>query len=72
LRLLQKRLGFRYLMDVIPLDPSLVVGSHGRPAASPREGPLFITRYKDLLDANAIDAPDVCEQILRHLQADPA
>jgi predicted AlkP superfamily pyrophosphatase or phosphodiesterase len=72
LRLLQKRLGFRYLMDVIPLDPSLVVGSHGRPAASPREGPLFITRQKDLLDANAIDAADVCEQILRHLQADPA
>jgi predicted AlkP superfamily pyrophosphatase or phosphodiesterase len=29
-RLLQKRLGFRMLMDVIPLDASLVRGSHGR------------------------------------------
>jgi predicted AlkP superfamily pyrophosphatase or phosphodiesterase len=32
-RLLAKALGFRTLMDVIPLDPSLVAGSHGhRPA----------------------------------------
>ncbi|MDB6059778.1 MAG: alkaline phosphatase family protein [Verrucomicrobiales bacterium] len=29
-RLMQKRLGFRMLMDVIPLDASLVKGSHGR------------------------------------------
>lgn len=28
-RLLRKKLGFRMLMDVIPLDPSLVRGSHG-------------------------------------------
>ena len=30
-RLMRKRLGFRTLMDVIPLDTSLVRGSHGRP-----------------------------------------
>jgi len=29
-RLARKRLGFRSLMDVIPLDTSLVRGSHGR------------------------------------------
>jgi predicted AlkP superfamily pyrophosphatase or phosphodiesterase len=28
-RLLQKKLGFRYRMDVIPIDPSRVGGSHG-------------------------------------------
>ncbi|MSU48981.1 MAG: alkaline phosphatase family protein, partial [Opitutus sp.] len=28
-KLLRKKLGFRILMDVIPLDPSLVKGSHG-------------------------------------------
>jgi hypothetical protein len=40
-RLLQKKLGMRYKMDVIPLDPGLVQGSHGlRP--SPDEGPLII------------------------------
>lgn len=40
-RLLQKRLGFRYRMDVIPLDASLVRGSHGlRPA--PEDGPVVV------------------------------
>ncbi len=36
-------LGFRYLMDVIPLDPSLVRGSHGRLPSRPREGPVLIS-----------------------------
>lgn len=41
LRLLQKKIGMRYRMDVVPLDPSLVKGSHGlRPA--PQDGPLII------------------------------
>jgi predicted AlkP superfamily pyrophosphatase or phosphodiesterase len=41
LRLLQKKLGFRYRMDVVPLDASLVKGSHGlRPA--PEDGPVVI------------------------------
>lgn len=40
-RLLQKKLGFRYRMDVIPLQPELVKGSHGlRPL--PEQGPLII------------------------------
>ena len=34
-RLLQKRLGFRMLMDVIPLDATLVKGSHGSQPAQP-------------------------------------
>jgi hypothetical protein len=41
-RLLQKKLGFRTLFDVIPLDPSLVRGSHGLRAADPLDRPLFI------------------------------
>ena len=40
-RLAQKKLGFRYKMDVIPLDTSLVRGSHGlRPDSD--HGPLII------------------------------
>lgn len=34
-RLAQKKLGFRYKMDVIPLDATLVRGSHGLPNPSP-------------------------------------
>lgn len=40
-RLAQKKLGFRYRMDVIPLDPTLVRGSHGL-YPDPQDGPLVI------------------------------
>ena len=40
-RLLQKKLGFRYRMDIIPLDASLIRGSHGL-QPKPEEGPLII------------------------------
>ena len=45
-RLLQKRLGFRYYMDVIGLDASIVKGSHGRlptPGHELKESPVFIS-----------------------------
>jgi predicted AlkP superfamily pyrophosphatase or phosphodiesterase len=41
-RLLQKKLGFRALFDVIPLDASLVRGSHGLPARDPLDRPLLL------------------------------
>jgi predicted AlkP superfamily pyrophosphatase or phosphodiesterase len=41
-RLLQKALGMRYLMDVIPLDAGLVKGSHGRLPDDPQDGPVFL------------------------------
>ena len=44
MRLLQKRLGLRSLMDVIPLDESLVRGSHGRVDAPPDRSPVLIGR----------------------------
>jgi predicted AlkP superfamily pyrophosphatase or phosphodiesterase len=41
-RLAQKKLGMRYLMDVIPLDATLVRGSHGRMPDDPLDGPVFL------------------------------
>jgi hypothetical protein len=41
-RLLQKRLGFRYRLDVVPLDADLVRGSHGRPPEDPEDGPVLV------------------------------
>lgn len=41
-RLLQKKLGFRMTMDVVPLDPSIVRGSHGLAAADPLDRPILI------------------------------
>jgi hypothetical protein len=40
--LLKKKLGFRTLLDVIPLDASLVKGSHGRDKVAEAEQPVFI------------------------------
>ncbi len=42
LALARKKLGLRYRMDPVPLDTSLVRGSHGRPAARAEEGPVII------------------------------
>ncbi|PJZ87746.1 alkaline phosphatase family protein [Leptospira levettii] len=39
--LIKKKLGFRYLMDVIPLDADLVRGSHGGFPKSPEFYPIF-------------------------------
>lgn len=41
-RLLQKKLGMRMLMDIIPLKPELIRGSHGRLPASKSKGPIII------------------------------
>ncbi len=41
-RLLQKKMGFRTLFDVVPLDAELVRGSHGLAATDPLDRPLMI------------------------------
>ncbi len=67
LRLLQKKLGMRYLMDVISLDATLVKGSHGRPTDRDEEGPLFITTRPELLQGNKVDAREVKDLLLAHV-----
>ena len=44
-RLLQKKLGMRMLMDVVPTDPALVRGSHGRLPESSEVGPLLVRSW---------------------------
>ena len=41
-RLLQKKLGFRMLLDVIPLDATLVKGSHGTRPAKRADWPVLL------------------------------
>jgi hypothetical protein len=45
--LARKTLGFRYLMDVIGLDATIVRGSHGRLPDRPDEGPVLLCSEKD-------------------------
>jgi predicted AlkP superfamily pyrophosphatase or phosphodiesterase len=67
--LARRKLGFRGLMDVISTDPTLVRGSHGRPAAAANVGPLFMSDQKSLLPASEIAATDVYSLLLLHLNA---
>ncbi len=66
-KLAQKKLGMRYLMDVISLDATLVKGSHGRPTDDADAGPLFITSAPELLAPGAVDATDVKRLLLDHV-----
>jgi predicted AlkP superfamily pyrophosphatase or phosphodiesterase len=67
--LAKKALGFRTLLDVIPLDATLVKGSHGRSTDDPAAGPIFMTSEGKLLDADSVAATDVYQLLLRHLTA---
>src|SRR5271156_1293481 len=62
-RLLQKKLGLRMLMDVIPLDATLVKGSHGRRPADKKDWPVFITSQPEILGAKEIESTDVFEML---------
>lgn len=65
--LLKKKLGFRYLMKVIPLDAGLVKGSHGIAPLSPEEGPMLMSNHAAPGEEGAIAATDVQEFILRSM-----
>lgn len=66
--LLKKKLGFRYLMDVIGTDPSLVRGSHGRLTQDPDRGPVFISSSAKAR-ADRLSALDIKPRILRALSS---
>jgi predicted AlkP superfamily pyrophosphatase or phosphodiesterase len=67
LRLAQKALGFRYMMDVVPLDGDRVRGSHGRLPGSPDAGPVILCS-DDRLERGRIDATDVFALMLDALR----
>lgn len=49
-KLLRKKTGLRYVMDVIPLDATLIKGSHGSLATSPSFYPLLISDAAPVTD----------------------
>ena len=61
----RKLLGFRYLMDVIPLDATLIKGSHGGINVSKEYYPVCIT--DNSLEKDEIEAVDVYDVIWKHL-----
>ncbi len=63
-RLLKKALGFRMLMDLIPLDASLVRGSHGCIPASRDDHPLLIGDFPSLENGASLSATEAHRHLL--------
>ncbi|WP_234567813.1 alkaline phosphatase family protein [Rhodohalobacter sp. 614A] len=69
LRLLQKKLGFRYKMDLIPLRAEGVKGSHGR-HSSPGKGAFISSRQKDLIaEGDTVKPTDVFDILYKHISS---
>lgn len=64
-KLLRKKAGFRYVMDVIPLDATLVKGSHGSTAVPEAFHPVLVT---DAPQKPQLQATDIYDIIWQHLQ----
>ena len=64
LRLLQKKLGFRMLMDLVPLDATLVKGSHGRCPADQRDWPVMIAGKPGKFAGEVMDSTEVFGSLL--------
>lgn len=65
-KLLKKKLGFRYLMNVIPLDATLIKGSHGRISEDSQYHPVLITAKGE--ETNAVTAVDIYDVIWKTMQ----
>jgi hypothetical protein len=55
------------LMDVVPLDATLVKGSHGRKPDSEQEWPLIMSSRSDLMTKPVIESTEVFELLRRHM-----
>lgn len=66
-RLLKKTLGFRSLMNLIPLDATLVRGSHGLASTPPEHSPVFMSSKQSLVPEGTVDALQVKQLILDHI-----
>jgi len=58
-KLIRKKLGIRYVMDVIPLNAELIKGSHGRLVTEKAFHPVLITRQIKNREIKATDVYDI-------------
>lgn len=68
-KLIRKKLGFRYVMDVISMEASQIKGSHGLAMDHPDATPIFMTTEARLLPDKTLVATDVCDLLLQHVFA---
>jgi predicted AlkP superfamily pyrophosphatase or phosphodiesterase len=66
-KILKKKLGFRTLMDVIPLEAGLVKGSHGRVTDDPDAGPVLLSSEPGLLPDGPVASTGFKQLVLDHV-----
>ncbi len=68
-KIIRKNLGFRYLMNVIPLDDTLVKGSHGRQNIPLEYWPVFLSERVDIrsLKTPTLQGTQIKSIILQHV-----
>jgi predicted AlkP superfamily pyrophosphatase or phosphodiesterase len=69
LALARKAAGLRYTLDVVPLDPSCVRGTHGRLPDDPTEGPVLVCSEPGAAPVGGLSATDVKGLLLGLLSA---
>jgi hypothetical protein len=62
-KLLGKKLGLRTLMDVIPLDATLVRGSHGALAQGEEDWPVLLGALPGLAEGEILGPEDVFSRL---------
>ena len=67
-KLIKKKLGFRSVMDIIPLEAELIKGSHGRIPENDDDWPVLITNENNLLNSNKIEATEVFSILKQHVK----
>ncbi len=66
-KLIKKKLGFRTVLDIIPLKAELVKGSHGRIPEDTDDYPIFISNAKNIVKEEVIKPTDVYHMLQRHV-----
>jgi predicted AlkP superfamily pyrophosphatase or phosphodiesterase len=69
-KLIRKKLGFRTIMDIIPLKAELVKGSHGRVPEETDDYPVFISTAKNGVPSGPVSAVEVYTLIEKHILDD--
>ncbi|WP_339713093.1 nucleotide pyrophosphatase/phosphodiesterase family protein [uncultured Kriegella sp.] len=67
-KLLKKKLGFRTVLDIIPIDATLVKGSHGRVPEDKEDFPILISNQKNLIPTETVLATDVFDILGKHVR----
>jgi len=66
-RLARRALGWSTLMDIVPLDATLIRGSHGRVTDNVADGPVFVSSEGCLMPDGPVAATAVKQLVLSHV-----